>query len=284
MISRAINVTVTYIFILLLASIAFGQQTQGQTQTKSESQYVDFSGFKGKVFEVKHRDPEDLRHILGPLGSGFKGATITASRTFKTLTVRDFPENIAAMEEALKRLDVPLPAQAERPAADPDPNVELHLHVLVASNIEGASNQQPAELKDTLKQLQSTLTYKNYYLLTSIVQRTRIGVSGNTGIQGEGLATAGAPLFPSGQAREISAHYSYSINQIYPELKTAGSPIAVRNFNFAIQGAGAQDNALLGSAKINTNLSVRDGEQVVVGTASLKDKGLILVLSAKVIK
>ena len=278
MFSKTIKSFITYMLMLLLATIAFGQQNQGQNQTKPDPQYVDFTGFKGKVFEVKHRDPVDLRNILLTLGSGFKGATITADREFKTLVVRDFPENIAAIEEALKRLDVPAPPKP----VTPDINVEMHLHVLIASNIEGASNQRPEELKDVVKQLQSTLTYKNYYLLTSIVQRTTTGYMGRTPIEGAGLATAGAPLF-SGKS-EASAQYSYWIQGIYPESNVAVSPIVVRAFSFSIKGASAADELLLGSAKINTNLSVRDGEQVVVGTANLKDKALILVLSAKVIK
>lgn len=277
MLSRAIKTITTYILMLMLATIAFGQQSQGQTQNRPDPQYVDFTGFKGKVFEVKHRSPSELRGILSTLGSGFKGATITSNDEFKILTVRDFPENIAAIEEALKRLDMPAPP---KPVV-PDNSVELHLHVLIASNIEGATNQRPDELKDALRQLQATLTYKNYYLLTSIVQRTTTG-HGQRGIEGSGLATAGAPLF-SGKS-EASAQYSYGMQSLAPESNTPTAPIAVRNFAFTIKGATPADEMLLGSARISTNLSVRDGEQVVVGTASLKDKALILVLSAKVLK
>src|SRR2546430_793603 len=68
--------------------------------------YVTEKGFKSKVFEVKHRDPAALVDSVGPLASGFKGALVTANREMQTITVRDFPENVAAIEEALKRLDV----------------------------------------------------------------------------------------------------------------------------------------------------------------------------------
>ena len=120
---------------LSLVSSAIGQQAQPATTaptaqpTVRTPDYVDSSGFKGKVFDVKNRDPRSLVEALRPLGSGFKGATIAYSDEFKTLTVRDFPENTASIEEALKRLDTPQPAQ---------PDVELRMNVLVASNIEGA--------------------------------------------------------------------------------------------------------------------------------------------------
>ncbi len=38
------------------------------------------------------------------------------------------------------------------------------------------------------------------------------------------------------------------------------------------------------AAVVRSDVSVRDGEKVVVGTAGLKDKALILVLTAKLIK
>ncbi len=281
MIFRSIKTAATYLLVLLLATTAFGQQQQGQTPPRgSESAFVDFTGFKGKIIEVKNRDASQLANLLRSLGSGFKGATLEGNTEFKTIVVRDFPENIAAIEEAIKRLDVPLPAQPDRAAPNLDPNIELVLHVLIASNVEGATNHHPEELNEVLKQLQSKLTYKNYYLLTTIVQRTKIGQNAGN-IQGEGLATAGAQLF--GRS-EVGTQYVYSINQISPESRTAGAPMAMRNFSFQIKGASPPDDLMLGSAKIYTNLSVRDGEQVVVGTASLKDKGLVLVLSAKVLK
>ena len=40
----------------------------------------------------------------------------------------------------------------------------------------------------------------------------------------------------------------------------------------------------VGDARINTGLSVRDGEKVVVGTAKLRDKTIILALTAKALK
>jgi len=278
MLSKAIKTITTYVLILMLATVAFGQQNQGQTQNRPDPQYVDFTGFKGKVFEVKHRDPVELRNLLTTLGSGFKGATISADREFKTLVVRDFPENIAAIEEALKRLDVPAPPKQEIPEI----NIELHLHALIASNIEGATNQRPQELNDALKQLQTTLTYKNYYVLSSIVQRAKATANFVSNIQGSGTATAGAPLF--GGKTEASAEYSYLINGITLDSKTGGTSMSVRTFNFSIKGATVADEMLLGKARVDTNLSLRDGEQVVVGTASLKDKALILVLSIKVLK
>ncbi|MCI0486095.1 MAG: hypothetical protein L0229_05795 [Blastocatellia bacterium] len=228
-------------------------------------EYVEEKGFKGKIFDVKHRDPGALVRALAPLGSGFKGATIRFESSFKTITVRDFPENIAVMEEALKRLDMP---------QSPQPNIELRMHVLIASNIEGAANQYPAELSDVVKQLQGTLNYKSYYLATSILQRIK---DGTRGIHGEGNAQLQTPLVQAAS----DVHYEYGIRDLSTtSTPSGGVTTEVDYLSFRIEGYPKQ----IGTASIQTSLNARDGEKVVVGTASLKDKAMILVLTAKVIK
>jgi hypothetical protein len=54
--------------------------------------------------------------------------------------------------------------------------------------------------------------------------------------------------------------------------------VQIRKLHYAIEGKS------LGEAEINTGLSLREGEKVVVGTASLKDRAMILVLSARIVK
>src|SRR6266581_967044 len=147
--------------LAFLSTAALGQTP---SQPAPTDKYVTNSGFKNRVFEVHNRMPEDLVPVIKLLTSGFKGAQLAASNEFRTITVRDFPENIAAIDEAIKRLDTP---EVSRP------NIELRMHVLLASNKEGASNQYPADLKDVITELQTTLSFKEYTLLTSIVQRMR---------------------------------------------------------------------------------------------------------------
>jgi hypothetical protein len=200
------------------------------------------------------------------LGSGFKGATIQFSDEFRTLTVRDFPENIAAIEEALKRLDV---SQAALP------DIELRMHVLIATNAEGTTSQYPGDLGDVVKQLQTTLSYKSYYNFATVVQRAK---DGTNNLSGRGVAEVTGQVIS--QAQPTSAHYSFNIQSI---MLTSESPSAftvqLRGINFEMSGP-----AVLGQTGINTSLSVRSGEKVVVGTATVGKLGLILVLSAKVAK
>ena len=96
------------VFTLLVVTAVLAQQPPA-TQEKPKDDYVTERQFKSKIFEVKYRQPSSLAGVLRQLGSGFKGAGISANNEFHTLTVRDFPENLATIEEAIKRLDTPAP-------------------------------------------------------------------------------------------------------------------------------------------------------------------------------
>jgi hypothetical protein len=273
MFHKTAKIIATFLLILLLNISALSQQKQ---EPAKSPEYVDIPTFKGRIFEIKHGDPHSIASIIEPLGSGFKGAVIKPSREPKLITVRDFPENIAVIEEAIKRLDVPAPPKPPQPPGDRPPNLEMRMFLLIASNIEGATNQYPDELKDVLKQLQSTLNYKNYYLLTPVVQR----IFAPAGARGEGVTTVGTPLFE----KQIRAVYWYNIKQFRPEYPFAETKTFFLNdFDFSIAGASDNERDVFGKAKINNQLMIRDGEKVVLGTASLLDKALVLVLSVKVI-
>jgi hypothetical protein len=227
-----------------------------------EDTAVTEKGFAGRVFDVRHRDPLDLAPVLRPLGSGYRGATIQASREFKTITVRDFPENIAAIEAALKRLDV---AEAARP------NVELRLWVLVASNGEAAAGRLPDDLKEVVAALKSTLMYKSYALAGTFVQRARDGARG---IRGEGVTELAEPGDGKGSK---SMQLEFQINALSVDSPGTGAA-NVKLDGFALSLTG------LGRAQVKTDVTLRDGEKVVVGTSTVQDRGLVVVVSARVIK
>lgn len=239
--------------------------------TAKEPEYVT-EKFATKIIELKHASPNSLAMTLRSLGSGFKGARIDPSEDRKLLVVRDFPENIAAIEEAAKRLDVLAPPMP------PKRDVELTLRVLVASNVEGASNDYTADLKEVVKQLQSTFNYKNYSLISSIVQRSR---DGNV-LSGNGTIQLGAPLVK--EVIDVPYYFQISRLLLLPE-SAANTKFELRTFQYVLNPRNHPEVAeRVGNAAITSDLSFAEGEKVVVGAASLKDKALILVVSAKVIK
>jgi type II secretory pathway component GspD/PulD (secretin) len=254
--------------LLPLLFIAALCQAQSQPSPTANDNYVTNSGFKNRVFDVHNRMAEDLVPAIRLLTSGFKGAQLSASNEFRTITVRDFPENIAAIDEAIKRLDT---AEAKRP------DIELRMHVLLASSKEGTPLKYPADLKDVIGELQTTLSYKDYALLTSIVQRTRESRGEHTGyLQGRGSAE-----MPSSQPGEIErriATYQFNANSITLTNTPSGAvEIRLGDFSFSLSVPAHE-------SRIHSDLSLRDGEKVVVGTAGFGDKALILVMTAKVLK
>jgi len=253
-------------FVAVLFTIAslFSCPAAGQTAPAPapspearRDEFVTDKGFRSAVFEVKHREASDLAAVLRPLGSGFRGATVSANNEFRTVSVRDFPENVAAMGEAVKRLDVPEPVKAD---------VDLHIFVLVASQGEGGAGAYPEELAPAIAVLRKTMPYRRYELAAIFTQRVRDG-SRNAG--GEGTAEI-ADLGPKGDKRVLQAEYRMARLSIDPN---ATPPlIRLEDFGLALVGGGR--------AKVRTDVSLRSGEKVVVGTSTMQDKGLVVVLSA----
>src|SRR5438876_4902280 len=261
----------TLVLPLLLAVLTTAALAQAPSQPAPVDKFVTNSGFKNRVFEVHNRMPEDLVPVIRLLTSGFKGAELAASNEFRTITDRNFTENIAAIEEAIKRLDTP---EVTRP------DIELRMHVLLASNKEGASNPYPADLKDVITELQKTLSFKEYTLLTSIVQRTRESRGPRSSyLDGRGSAevTWPNPNVPLGTDRRISNYQFYANSVALTSSPSGPTEIQLGEFTFSLSVPGTE-------AKIHSDVRMRDGEKVVVGTAGFSDKALILVMTARVLK
>ena len=254
------SLTAVVLTLILIPAVCAQQATASQAPPKDD--FVTERQFKSKIFEVKYREPSSIANVLRNLGSGFKGASISSNNEFRTLTVRDFPENLATIEEAIKRLDTPAPPQA---------SIQLHMHVLLASNRTPISpgGEIPAELKDVITQLRGTLNYRNYELFTSVLQR--ITETGRQ-LQGTGIAQISVP--PSAAA---SAQYEYWISQVSLVPSLSGpQTIQINEFSFTVVGEGIR-------GRVATALNLRSEEKVVVGTATINDRALIVVLIPKIV-
>ena len=227
----------------------------------SKAEAAPEKGLRNLVFEAKHRDVADLSAAVRIMGSGVRGAALSFSREFRTITVRDLPENVAAIEGALKRLDV-----AEPPRAD----VELRLYVLIASNAPAAS-RVPEELARAIEALKATLHYKTYSLAASFTERVR---DGSRDIHGEGVAEIDDDRGGKPGKRVMQAEYG--INQLSVDKEGSTVRIRLDGFKLALVGGGR--------AQLKTDVTLADGEKVVVGTSTVQDKGLVVILSARVIR
>ena len=76
---------------------------------------------------------------------------------------------------------------------------------------------------------------------------------------------------------KTSLPYEYTINSVSLLQNPTGAPtVQINEFSFNTLSENAQ-------AQVQTSLNLRDGEKVVVGTATIRDRALIVVLTAKVL-
>lgn len=229
---------------------------------------------KSQVFVIKHAAPQSLLNLIDPLRSGMKGASRSFSNEpgLKAISIRDFPENLAAIGAAIQRLDVPAPA---RQAQD----VELHILVLFASKAPAPETDIPDELRKVLGTLRGTLAYRSFAPVASFVQRAQVGGGEQHEIAGTGLVD---PKVIDKEGTKPPSEWRVTWWAGQPSLKVPDEGPALfdlKGFGIKMTESGMKGTHVL--ADFSTSLSLKEGETVVVGTSVVKDRGLIVVLSAR---
>jgi hypothetical protein len=260
------------IFLALALALTAAPAALGQGgQAKQDDEYVTHKQFQNRVFEIHNRDPQSIARVLSPLTSGFRGAVVSPNQEFRTISVRDFAENIAVIEETIRRLDTP---------EAPRPSVEFRVHMLVASNDDATANRYPAypaELGGVVKQLQSSLGYKNYGLMGSQVVR---GKEGNITASNRGVADLRMPS-DTGAGRN-PVFYNYTILSVSLDNAGGRPRIQVGEFvmNMTVPLVTSPEKVSYQEVGFKNPVSLRDGEPAVVGTTSIADKSVVVVLTA----
>jgi type II secretory pathway component GspD/PulD (secretin) len=255
--------------LLLLAAPAALAQSEASRQ---EDNYVTQKMFQNRVFDVKNRDPQSLVRVLAPLTSGFRGAIVSANPEFRTISVRDFPENIAVIEEAIRRLDTPEAAR---------PTVEYHVYLLVGTNDETTRDRYPAELTATVKELQSSLGYKNFSLMGSQIVRSKEGRGENSN---KGVADFRMPN--DTPANKSPVYYDYVMRGVSLEGAAGHARVQIEDFVMVLKvplWLGG-DKLVYESVSFKNPVALREGERVVAGTISIADKNVVVILSASTTK
>lgn len=228
--------------------------------------------FRSKVFDVHNRDPHDIASSIRLLGSGAKGAAMDVNPQLKTITVRDFPENVATIEAAIKRLDVPATISTD---------AEMRLWIVIGAKSPIANAQPlPEDLEPVVKELRSTLRYSHYALMAATVNRVARGV----GVEGSGVAEPEA----LGMSVKPEQPVLYTYRLVHPSIVTSNErqALTTEGFKFGMRipidvGKGAIQYQDVG---FETPVTVRDKEKVVIGTTTMGDKALIVIVTADVTK
>jgi hypothetical protein len=237
-------------------------------QTTTEPTKADPDKFQVKLFEIKHKNPGMLAAAIMALGSGRSSSRIDPNDNLKTITVRDLPENIAAIEAALKRLDLPDPAPI---------SIQTQIYLIEASDQAGDSVAFPKEIEPVIAQLKATLKYKNYRFVNTFLNRVNDGGSVESSGTWQGGSTVNNPTF-----------LTYRMQQVRVASDNIGSQaIRIGRFNFGLRvPLQVQAGTQYQDVGIVTELSLSEGGLAVVGTANMgaNDSAMIVVVSAKKVK
>ena len=239
----------------------------------ADDSVVSGKGFSNEIFEVRNRDPLALSSVLRPLGSGFKGAVLQPNQEFGTITVRDFPENLAVIREAIRRLDTPQP---------PRPGIEFHVHLLVGTNDERVTSDFPAKLGDIVQQLRASLGFKNFSVMGSQMMRSKE----ERGVDVYNKGVADLKVVNASLASANPVFYEYHLRS-FSVAEGGGAPrILIDDFNLTLRMPLllSTDKVTYEQVGFRNPVSLREGERVVAGTTSVGDKSVVVVLTARTTK
>ena len=236
------------------------QSTQQQAQptrqaAQQEQQPYSMRNLESNIFIIKHRDPNELLKIIKVLGSNSPLAAMQANemQEIKTITVRDYSENIRVIMDAIKILDVPVAAVE---------NVELQLRVDIiwASTRTFVGDPVPSNLSDVVSALSKTLSYTQF----------RQGATYTLRSKGQGINYVTGKLKWPNSEDDVTLDSSCYFNS--------------QNFVKETGVLHSQFIFTYNTSRINSDISLKNGEKIVVGTTLVGDIAMVAVVSMEKIR
>jgi Bacterial type II/III secretion system short domain len=227
-----------------------------------------------RMIQIHYVDVNRLEDLLR-----MNGVMIRADAGMHVLVVSGRPDVVAAIDEMVKKLDVP-------PA--PQPEFELTGY-LVSGSSQSRNDEIPNDLAAAIRQLHGLFSYKSYRLIDTF------------------FIHAGSPFrheSTSGTIPGSDSDYDFA----YDDASVSGTTVHLTELRLNIQprtlarlgrgavatagadglaaAAGGRGPFLNRTFGIHTSLDVPEGQKIVVGKSSVPggDDALILVLSVKLIK
>ena len=180
---------------------------------------------------------------------------------------------------------------SQTPSRDVDANLDTQLYLLVGTNQAVDDARMPAALEPVMKRLRTSFPFKNYRLVATLLNRVKHDGHLN-------LNWIGGPLMasPSPATAGISPTFNtFRINNVKLVTDSAGRPmVRIVGFGFGARipiqtatlvAANAPAGPVINyeSTGLNTDISMAEGEPVIVGTLNVGPSGdaIILVMSAQ---
>jgi hypothetical protein len=190
----------------------------------------------------------------------------------------------------LMSISLSVHAQSQPIESVDESNLDTQLYLIVGTNQEVDDSKLPASLDPVVRQLRATLPFKNYRLAATLINR----------VKNEGrleLNWIGAPpASPLAAASNVTPSFSqFRVRQV-KLVRNSENQVVVQmvGFNYGARIPIQTSPSLAASGAIapafnyettglSTDISMREGEPVIVGTLNVGPSGdaIILVVSAK---
>jgi hypothetical protein len=201
-----------------------------------------------RIFPVRYADVGALAHVLSVFGYH-----IEPDRGLHVLAVSAPHDAMTAIEDAVKQLDVPAAAPRD---------VDLIVYLILASQQAAGPGGIPPDLQPIANELQGLFSFKGFRTLDTILLRTKPGNTASAnGVTGEADKT----------------QYGFTVRPSAVTEDAKGRLIRLDDLKLNLTASGGMQ------AGINTEITVREGQKVVVGKSNIGgiDQALILVVTAK---
>ena len=179
-------------------------------------------------------------------------------------------------------------AQSTQTETNEDTNLETQLYMILGTNQDVADSKIPASLDPVIKQLRATLPFKNYRLAATLVNRVKNEGRLELGWVGAPLTSAVDPVQPTTRSSFRIRHIKLARNSEGQSMVQVAGFAFNASIPFPVAGAVAANNPAVPvfnyeGTSLSTDISMREGEPVIVGTLNVGPSGdaIILVLAAK---
>ncbi len=266
--SRTLLLLMAFVCSMRLPLIGQSQKTSApEPKPRQEKPHAvtDKVVFQEKVFDIKYADVTKLAEVLRVFE-----ARIDGNQELRVITVRGRKETVAAVEDAIKRFDVPQP---------PAKNIELTAYLLVTGEQANQKANIPEELQGVIKQLSSVFSYRGFRLLETMAVLSRDGRSG--GVSG---------VLPLQSENNPNMKYNFGFdsarivtNENGPIVRVDKLRLNLLGARYTLAGGQTQQDSISG---ISTDIDIHEGQKVVVGKASIEggNGALFLVMTAKIVE
>jgi hypothetical protein len=206
-----------------------------------------------KVFAIRYVDVRSIETLVRTFG-----VPISRESNLNAIAVKAPEKTLAAIEEMIKRFDVP---------ANVSKRVELTAYLVLGSPLL-ETEAIPAALKPVVEQLRNIMAYKSYRVLDTIL-----------GVGKEGDNIQVTAIIPKLNEAEPGGSPQYSFAAV-PRVTGEAAEQVIHFENLRLDLGGLSGGR---SVDIHTTVDVKKGQQIVVGKATVQDRAVILVLSAKIL-